>query len=331
MISTPDSASSYLQLQGLGALKGAARDGAPEALKTVARQFEGVFLQMLLKSMRSAGHGDGGLLDSDQTRFYRDLSDQQLGLSLAEGGSLGIADMLVRQLGGEGDPRPPVSAPASVPVAALAVRARLQTTSPEDGDGARPVPAAPAPETPRSAAAPGTPAGFAREVWTHAQAAARKLGVDPAVLVAQAALESGWGRAVPRMEGGRSSHNLFGIKADRSWTGPRAVNGTLEFEGGLPSRRMDAFRAYGSWAESFQDYAEFVRSNPRYREALAQAGDSRAYIRALHRAGYATDPDYARKVERILEGSTLGALRQATSVAASPLTKDGAPAGARGT
>lgn len=301
MITTPAPAPIYTDFQSLNRLKGAAREQSPEALQEIARQFEALFVQMMLKRMREAGLGEGGLLDSEQTRFYRGLFDQQLSLSLAGDGSLGIADMIVRQLGSEVTSPRPQSVPGMIdPLAALRQVERIRSR------GALPKADITEPPAPVSAIPfkPTSPEAFVRQVWSPAHGAARRLGVAPEVLVAQAALETGWGKSVPRFADGRSSHNLFGIKADRRWQGERVSNSTLEFEAGLPVRRHEAFRAYDSYADSFADYANFIRSNPRYSEALRQAGDNMAYLSALQRAGYATDPDYAGKIEGILKGTT---------------------------
>lgn len=134
----------------------------------------------------------------------------------------------------------------------------------------------------------------------HAEQAAARLGVDPQILLAQSALESGWGRHVPRRSDGASSFNLFGIKAHGGWTGDRVAVGTLEYHQGVARRERAAFRAYSSPAESFNDYVDFLHRNPRYRDALTQR-DSADFIRGLQRAGYATDPRYAAKVLGIQE------------------------------
>ncbi|MDX1656832.1 MAG: flagellar assembly peptidoglycan hydrolase FlgJ [Candidatus Competibacteraceae bacterium] len=287
-------------------LKTQARQQSSQALPTVARQFEAVFLQMMLKSMRQAGGGQGGLMDNDQSLMYRQMYDQQLAGSLADQGGIGIADMLVRQLGGEAARPRPV---APIPLAVLrqveqAKAAMPQADKADEVKGqisradtvSRPMELPPAPFK------PGSPEAFVRHMWSHARQAAQDLGVDPAVLIAQAALETGWGRSVPRFPDGQSSHNLFGIKAHGGWRGEKVVNSTLEFQGGAFRRQLDGFRAYRSFGESFQDYVDFLRANPRYREALAAVDDGPTFLRELQRAGYATDPRYASKIQSILEG-----------------------------
>ncbi len=151
-----------------------------------------------------------------------------------------------------------------------------------------------------------SPSDFVRQVWPHAQRAGRELGVDPRVLVAQTALETGWGRAVIQHGDGRSANNLFGIKADAGWDGERVARQTMEFRAGVMVRERAEFRAYESIAASFDDYVSFIKSNPRYEEALAASQDGAQWSRELQRAGYATDPDYARKINGIMHGAALG-------------------------
>jgi flagellar protein FlgJ len=267
---------------GLAALRGAAKADpkSTETLRKVANQFEALFTQMLLKSMRDASFGNE-LFESDENNLYRDMYDQQIAALLAKQKGLGIADMLVRQLGGQ---------PAETAIAATP-------------------PVVPRPAMPQAnAQAPfANPESFVRELTPHAEVAARTLGARPEALLSIAALETGWGRAVMRAPDGRSSHNLFGIKADSRWSGPTVAADTLEYQDGVAVRRRELFRAYGSYAESFTDFAAFVRANPRYQPALARANEPLAFVTELARAGYATDPDYARKVGRVLAGEPLQA------------------------
>ena len=163
---------------------------------------------------------------------------------------------------------------------------------------------------------------FVRRMWPHAQDAARQLGVAPEVLIAQAAHETAWGRSVPRFADGRTSHNLFGIKANRGWQGERVVNSTFEFINGVPVRQQDGFRAYRSYGESFSDYVSFIQVNPRYQQALAQVKDGAAYLRALQQAGYATDPNYAKKIQGLINGPSFdAALDWLKSASIGPITQ----------
>ena len=296
----------YTDFTGLAALRRKARDSGgrdPETLRAVAGQFEALFVNMMLKSMREAKLGEG-LLDSQQTEFYQGMFDQQIALEMSKGRGLGLADMLVRQLGGETPPPPPRPArPASVPVTPHS--SPLTPHSPTRAEETK------APAT-AQAWQPETPEAFVRDLWPHAERAARRIQADPAVLLAQAALETGWGRSMMTRADGRPAYNLFGIKADGRWDGDTVGARTLEFCGGAMRQEQARFRAYGSPGESFEDYVAFLEASPRYREALAAAGDPARFTAGLQRAGYATDPDYAAKIMAIYNSDTY---RQAVSAA----------------
>jgi len=149
-----------------------------------------------------------------------------------------------------------------------------------------------------------TPEGFVASIWPHAERAARELGVDPRALVAQAALETGWGKRHIKRDNGDSSHNLFGIKAT-GWSGERATTGTHEYVNGQRRNETASFRAYGSMAESFGDYVRMLKTSPRYQAALSAGSDVRSFAQGLQRAGYATDPSYAAKIAAIAAGPTI--------------------------
>lgn len=280
----------YTDFDGFGKLRSEARQNSPEALRTAARQFESIFTQMMLKSMRDASLGDP-MFDSQEGEMYRDMLDKQLSLSMSQGQGLGLAETLIRQLGGA----PAASggtgdAPEAFPLTTPATSHPLQPAVPA---------AMPLPPVSRSRE------DFVAALWPHAQRAGAELGVDPRAILAQAALESGWGQSVMRGRDGSSSHNLFGIKADARWRGETVTTRTLEYSGGVAERRTAAFRAYDSYETAFQDYVDFVRGNPRYRAALTSGGDAHGYARAIAAAGYATDPQYAQKISRIVNGETL--------------------------
>ncbi|RMG31134.1 MAG: flagellar assembly peptidoglycan hydrolase FlgJ [Gammaproteobacteria bacterium] len=267
----------------------------PETLRRVAGQFEALFLQMMLKEMRKAVPSDG-LFDNDQTRFYQGMYDRQIAVELARRPGLGLAELLVRQL--EGKPGVPGRSRVTAPAATSPARAGARTGVPRGP--ARPAPEAALPPLDPRAWARGDPARFVRDLLPHARRVARRLGVPAEAIVAQAALETGWGRAIPRGPDGRPSHNLFGIKAGADWHGPRVAAGTLEFQEGHLRRVSARFRAYPSPEASLEDYARFLEGHPRYREAL-RARDPLAFVQALARAGYATDPHYAEKIAAILD------------------------------
>ncbi len=248
-------------------LRAAADNRDPKALREVASQFEALFLQTMLKSMREASLGDPIFGNSDQHEMYQGMMDQQLALEMASGKGIGLADMLVRQLGGE--------------------------------DAARMTPAA------NTKPAWADPREFARDVWPHAERAGRKLGVAPEAIVAQAALETGWGKHVMPDRNGDPSYNLFGIKAGRSWDGEQVAKQTLEFVDGVPRRQTAKFRAYTDVAQTFEDYTAFLSDNARYSAAHGQGDDVAAFAQALQDGGYATDPDYAEKITGVLESPTM--------------------------
>jgi len=292
----------YTDFSQLAELKLKARRGQKAALEEAAGQFEALFLEMMLKQMRQANFGDP-IFDDDRTRFYREMYDHQLALHLSRQGSLGIADLLVRQLGGEEPsgkrdaldlqdyrrltvptPPPPIS------------RKKAPPPHPEAASLAEPVPG-------RFT----SPQQFVETLLPEARRAAAQIGIDPRLLLAQAALETGWGKKIIHHPDGRSSHNLFNIKAGRSWSGDRVQVDTLEYLDGVAVRKRAAFRAYASYRQSFDDFIDLLRQ-PRYAEALRQVHDPQRYLQALQQAGYATDPDYAAKILAIYRRQTLAAL-----------------------
>ena len=292
------SVNTWTDLSGFNALRQAARSDGKAALPVVARQFESVFTQMMLKSMREAGLGDG-LLDSQAGDAWRDMYDQQLSIVLSQGGrGLGIARMLERQLGGH-------AADAAAPVPTTGAG------SPSPGEtGGQPLLDAVADAT-RAAGRqmlrwlPADAGDFVRELAPYAKRAARRLGVSMRALLAQAALETNWGQHMPVRADGRSSNNLFGIKTGSSWDGDSVGVPTVEFEDGVAVRRHAQFRAYDSPAQAFADYAELIGSSPRYAQVRGRGDDVRGFARALVSGGYASDPDYAEKIAAVADSDTM--------------------------
>ena len=301
---TLDMAQVYTDFSGLAALKARAREDQEAALDQVTRQFESLFLQMMLKSMRDASFG-GGLMDSEQGEFYRDMYDKQLAMDLSGRQGIGLADVLKRQLGGAmAAPGEGLSAEdyLGTPIPAMAARSAIQA----GGD------AGAAAERRGAPGFDGSPESFLGQLWPLAEEAAAQLDLAPEALLAQAALETGWGRHVMQQGRGQSSHNLFGIKADSRWQGDRVEVSTHEYRDGVALKTRADFRAYGSYEDSFADYVDFVQRNPRYREALDKTADPEAYFSALQEAGYATDPAYAEKIRRILNSESMQRARQST-------------------
>jgi len=354
----------------------------PAKIDKVARQLEGQFAQMLIKSMRAASFGDS--LFPGENQMFREMYDQRIAEAMTKGRGLGLSAMIARQLGGGGQTDAQPTLDTSLLPAAKAAQAYREALSPVAAGLARqaglvesPLPGKPgsydafggaAPAMPeeqmldliagrdsgslhqaiggRGAAAdiaappaadwamandrwsgvgPATPAaatevatanaaadqlgkhtpeGFVASIWPHAEKAARELGVNPRALVAQAALETGWGRRHIRRQDGASSHNLFGIKAT-GWKGDSATAATHEYVDGQRQSQTARFRAYGSAAESFGDYVRMLKNSPRYQAALKAGSDVRGFAQGLQRAGYATDPGYAAKIAAIAAGPTI--------------------------
>jgi flagellar protein FlgJ len=296
----------YADFQSIAQLKAQAREDSGAVLDRVARQFESLFTQMMLKSMREAGLGEG-IFDSKQTRFYRDMYDQQIALHLSESGGIGLAEVIKRQLGGEtseAETTPRTMEDYLSAAIALGRKGVESTPVPEHAAvvSLRETEAG-LPEPPLETTDPATwdVEDFVEQLWPWAREAADKLGLEAPALLAQAALETGWGRHLMRATDGGSAHNLFGIKADRRWDGDRTRVSTLEFEQGVAVRKKDVFRSYASFRDSFNDYVDFLRSNPRYSQALQSTGDAKTFFMELQKAGYATDPRYAEKIAAVME------------------------------
>ncbi|GGO84917.1 flagellar rod assembly protein/muramidase FlgJ [Marinobacterium nitratireducens] len=331
----------YTDLNQLSEIKRTSKDDSPEALKQVAKQFEQMFMSMMLKSMReaNAGFAEDSPFNSSNVQFYQGMLDQQMTLELAQGKGMGLAEVLVKQLGQQLDiAGKPEDRRDLKPLgesdrmlrrafdggAGLGSRSRIGQAA--MAKPAEPADAGQAAELPPHVSAPTadagarveperfeSPAHFVAELLPHAERLAPQIGVDPKVLLAQAALETGWGRHIVGDGAGNSSRNLFNIKADSRWQGERVGVTTLEYRDGLAVREPAAFRSYGSYADSFEDYVRFLKQNPRYSQALERAADPGAYLQELQAAGYATDPAYARKIEQIFAGEQLsGALKDGT-------------------
>ncbi|UTY58276.1 flagellar assembly peptidoglycan hydrolase FlgJ [Massilia sp. erpn] len=287
--STADLSSQFaLDTKGMGELRQSARAGSPEALKTAATQFEAMFVNMMLKSMREATPQDGPL-DSQQTKMFTTMLDQQTSQNIAKKG-VGLADMLIRQLSPNGA-APSFPGAAELP-SGLDSSARLQQSIEAVGGSAV--------ASGKGAALPHVRA-FQDKLGAHADEASRATGIPAKFMLGQAALESGWGRREIKQRDGSTSHNLFGIKAGPDWKGKVVTATTTEYVNGKAQTRVERFRAYDSYADSFKDYAKLITGNPRYEKVLASAGDASKFAQGLQRAGYATDPNYAAKLTSIIK------------------------------
>jgi flagellar protein FlgJ len=296
-----------LDTKGLGDLKQSAKAGSPEALRGASTQFEAMFINMMMKSMRDATPQDGPM-DSQTTKTFTTMLDQQLSQNLARRG-VGLADVLVRQLtaqsvnaqalaigGGQAGAASALGGSSAFPAAMNA--SALQK-------GAATVGASVVTEGVSASGRKQSPhvRAFQEKLGGHAEAASRATGIPAKFMLGQAALESGWGRREIKHADGSNSHNLFGIKAGPGWKGKVATAVTTEYVNGRPHTRVEKFRAYESYSDAFKDYGNMISRNPRYEKVMAHANDATAFAQGLQRAGYATDPNYAAKLASIITRS----------------------------
>jgi peptidoglycan hydrolase FlgJ len=288
----------------LTSLQQAASAHDPQALKEAARQFESLFTGMVLKSMREANFGDS-LFGSDQEDMYQDMYDDQIASEISKGRGLGLADALVQQLRRSGLPGTTqgTSGTSGSSGSTGSSGGTTGASGTAAGSGTGSTASFPAATTASSTASscPSTAQQlqFAQSLWPEAQQAAKQLGVSPVSLVAQAALETNWGRSMPRTAGGSTSNNLFGIKAGASWGGSSVQNTTQEYDSGTATAVKAQFRSYSSAGQCFQDYVSLLQSNPRYAGALGTGTDTQAFATGLQSGGYATDPAYASKLSAV--------------------------------
>jgi len=330
---TVTQASNYFDLQGLDQLRQKAQSNSQDSLREVANQFESMFATLLINSMRQANEAfeTDSPFNNKQTKFYTDMQDKQLALDISRQGSLGLADALVRQL----DPNS-IAAPKSVPVDQLTMANNKQQTmfdldkflpaiefnKPDQSD----VKTHFVPTTQSESATQPVQRitqsnrqsnkqpdftdkeSFIETLLPYAKKAAQILGISPAVLVAQSALETGWGKKIINRADNQSSFNLFNIKANKGWQGDHVTKNSLEVEEGIGIKRRSNFRAYNSLAQSFDDYRHFIVTNKRYQGALQQGTNAGRYIEELQQAGYATDPQYADKIKNIMQNEAFKAV-----------------------
>jgi len=315
-----------LDTKGLGDLKQSAKAGSPDALKGAATQFESMFINMMMKSMRAATPQDGPM-DSQETKTFTSMLDQQMSQKLAKRG-IGLADVLVRQLNTQAQGQAALAQQLSDPMSqqalaigggqgatgssadsimssldALRARRSADTLSTDRPASASPASGVASASSSSGAGKPAHVRAFQDKLAGAAEEAEAATGVPAKFMLGQAALETGWGRRVIRNQDGSSSNNLFGIKAGPGWKGKVATAVTTEYVHGKPHQRVEKFRAYDSHADAFKDYANMISNNPRYEKVLNHGGDASTFAHGLQRAGYATDPQYAAKLSRIIKHS----------------------------
>lgn len=316
----------YTDLQGMQQL-GQEKD-EKIALKKVAQQFESMFVQMMLKNMRQANavFEKDSMMNSEETKFYRDMHDDQLSLTLSHGRGIGIADAMYKQMtrqfgvpestAGEqslndnmrtSDSRTSqnttlksdINTSINTSYINVADNNSLDKKIIENTHSDNKVSSI-VDDISRVMLAK-SPQEFIERLKPLAEKAAKALGIDENVLLAQSALETGWGSKVIAHHNGESSNNLFNIKQGRNWNGDIAQRDTLEIDNGIAKIEKANFRSYDSLAESFNDYVRFIKENNRYANALENAQTPESYIEHIHAAGYATDPNYADKVKSVYD------------------------------
>ncbi|NMH59674.1 flagellar assembly peptidoglycan hydrolase FlgJ [Alteromonas ponticola] len=301
-----DMARNVHDLGSVNKLREAIASGDEKVLQEAAQQFEAIFVQMMFKSMRQAQEAiadENSPFNSEQVKFYQDMHDQQLAADLSAGGGLGLAEIIVQQLGQQDKNFTPASVIRNDGnIASLNQPQRVQVKLSQDKVLES--------NTMGSIASFKAPMfddqqSFVEALYPHAKEAAEVLGTDPKAIIAQAAVETGWGKFVIHDAQGNSSHNLFGIKANHAWGGRQTVVDTLEFEGGVAKKHKAAFRAYESIKDAVHDYVDFIRSQPRYQQAVDNGADTKTYFSELQRAGYATDPQYADKIMAVLKSDAI--------------------------
>jgi len=304
-----------VDFQGLAELRRSASvdEGDQDTLRQVAGQFESLFVNMMLKSMRDAKLADG-MFDSSQSELYQDMADQQLAMDLSAKGGLGLQEVIMRQLGGQ--PLEPVTSSNSgqgksienvkVVPAMQAINTATSAVEKVPSEHA----SIDSTDSAQAEMSFDSPESFVQQLLPMAQQAAQKIGVSAEAILSQAALETGWGKHIISQQNGQSSHNLFNIKADKRWDGEHAVVGTVEYRDGVAVKEQAQFRSYDSYQQSFDDYVNFLQSQPRYQQALQHVDNPERFVEELHKAGYATDPAYADKVKKIMHGDTLAQISQ---------------------
>ena len=291
----------------LNNLKQAAKENSPEAIKGVAKQFEAIFMNMMLKSMREASPQDSPF-DNEQSRTFTSMLDQQLSSNLASKG-LGLADILAKQLSktGQAATNTMEQAVSNVGESLNNAATVIQNTLSPDSNKALNQKTTPVDKNAtgnklfNDKGLHGDSNEFKQRLAHHAEAASRTTGVPANLMLGQAALESGWGKREIKAADGTSSKNLFGIKASGDWNGKVVEATTTEYINGIKQKRIEKFRAYDSYADSFKDFAKLMTSNPRYEKVMANLNNVNNYAQAMQKAGYATDPHYASKLASVIQ------------------------------
>lgn len=303
----------YTDLQSLERLRYQSKKDSNSVKKEVAQQFEAMLMQIVMRSMRDANKALSSDLfgNSDQMDFYQDMFDKQLSLLTSDSGT-GFAQIVEKNIDQQyasqnNKPDTTIKKPTPQELKhnkpLFQLDRQSETTAKTVISTYEKLPPAPPKKTVFS-----SQEEFVKTLWSAAKSAAKSIGADPKVLLAQAALETNWGKKIIPQDKNRSSFNLFNIKADHSWEKQTVAMNTLEQKDGVLSKAKSVFRSYDSFVESFKDYAQFLKQNGRYSEALKKAADPHQFIQALQSAGYATDANYADKILKIFSSQTFKSL-----------------------
>jgi flagellar protein FlgJ len=283
--------------KGLDDLKQAAKTNSPESLKAAATQFEALFLSMMMKSMREAG-GQDGMFDSEQSKMYTSMFDQQLSQKMASRG-IGLADAMLRQMTQQSMSQvvemEKIDRNPTETLNSIAQYAQLQKMNVVPVEHAIKV----------NPSSPAHVQNFVNKLAAHAEQASLGTGIPAKFMLGQAALESGWGKREIKGIDGNTSHNILGIKASPNWKGQTVDALTTEYVNGVAYQKVEKFRAYDNYADAFKDYAKLISENPRYQHVLQSGGDANRFASELQKAGYATDPHYAQKLASVIKLTSL--------------------------
>jgi len=298
---TPAVKDNYFDQNSLNSVKAMGRQNDPAALKEISKKFEAMFVHQMLKSMRDANavFAEGDVFSSEDVKFHQEMMDHQMVLNLTSGEGIGIAKSMYQQMqklyGNPADLNATDSVkPLELPVSGLkSIRTSALGVPPEFIARAG-----------TKTAVAKTQEEFLEKMRPHAEKAAAELNVSTDVLLAQAALETGWGKHLIHDTKGNNSFNIFNIKAT-GWQGKSVVVNTLENRQGITQQERASFRQYDNYAQSFADYVSLIKNNPRYKDALIAGENSEGYAEALQKAGYATDPEYAQKIKRLINTDSI--------------------------
>ncbi|HZZ10493.1 MAG TPA: flagellar assembly peptidoglycan hydrolase FlgJ [Paraburkholderia sp.] len=309
-----------LDVQGFAKLSAQAKASPEAGMKMAAQQFDAVFTQMMLKSMRDATPQDGPF-DSHDSATFTSMMDQQMSQQLSQKG-IGVADAMLKQmmrnqglqtgsstgaaggLAGMANALGGGSGGDEGQTAALNALAKAYGNAQANGQLAMgkgySANSALTPALKGDGTSPKVDA-FVDKLAAPAQAASAATGIPARFIIGQAALESGWGKSEIKKADGSTSHNVFGIKATGDWTGKTVSTVTTEYINGKPQRVVEKFRAYDSYQEAMTDYASMLKGNPRYAQVINSSHDVNGFANGMQRAGYATDPHYAKKLMSIMQ------------------------------